>query len=392
MNVELQNVGVKPIVKVSGRIDTTCATEFGDRLMEAAAEAGDGELTIDLGGVSYISSSGLRSLLRLRKLHGEGVRLVEASPQVYDVLEMTGFTSMFRVRKQLREMSLDGCTELGRGVTGRAYRVDDETILKLFGPDYSVDDVEMERRLARAALLSGLPTAISYETVRCDGCYGTLFELVRAKTVSQMISDEPAKARELGSRMGALLKSIHSTEPASTDIPSAKVQWTERLARATDYLSADEISSLKEAVSQVPETRGMIHGDFHPKNVMDQEGEWLLIDMSDVAYGHPVFDWAQTHFLGVMIEEQMPGEAQHVIGVTGKPLRQTWEGLTEAYFGEPASESRLTVMRAFSLLHLITMPTFNWGSRKLIMPLMDRLRGNIPFICETAAQFDALWK
>jgi len=392
MNVELCTIGGKTVVKAGGRIDSACASEFADRLAEAAQAVGEGELTIDLGSVSYISSSGLRALLKLRKTRGEEIRLVEVVPQVYDVLEMTGFTSMFRVRKQLRELSLEGCQELGHGVTGRVFRVDDETVLKLFGPDYSVDDVEKERTLARAALLSGLPTAISYETVRSGNCYGTLFELVKASNVSQLVSDAPEKARQMGERMGLLLKEIHATEPATKDIPAAKTLYDTHLSLATEYLTADEVETLKWAVGQVPDVRRMVHGDFHPKNVMDQQGEWLLIDMSDVCYGHPVFDWAQTYLVCVLMDETEAGSAQDVIGLTGEPLRQLWEGLVEAYYGEPLSAGRAQVMRAYCLLHIITMPTYHWGSRQIFLPIMDRLRRHIPFIKETAARFDELWQ
>ena len=39
----------------------------------------------------------------------------------------------------------------------------------------------------------------------------------------------------------------------------------------------------------------MLHGDYHIKNVMMQDGEVLLIDMDTLCQGHPVFELASMY-------------------------------------------------------------------------------------------------
>jgi anti-anti-sigma factor len=59
--VEEQTDGVT-IVEAYGRLDSTTAKEFGDRLM-ALVEAGRPSLVVDLKNIAYISSAGFRALL-----------------------------------------------------------------------------------------------------------------------------------------------------------------------------------------------------------------------------------------------------------------------------------------------------------------------------------------
>ena len=72
-----------------GRIDASRAEEFGRELK--ALSAGGESIQIDMSGLGYISSAGLRVLLKLRREQGE-LRVFDVSPEVYEILEMTGFT------------------------------------------------------------------------------------------------------------------------------------------------------------------------------------------------------------------------------------------------------------------------------------------------------------
>ena len=85
-----------------------------------------GALVLDADTLDYISSAGLRVLMRLLKAEGS-LAVRNASPEVYDVFEMTGLAQMMDVRRRLREVSLEGLEYLARGGNGEVWRVDDET-------------------------------------------------------------------------------------------------------------------------------------------------------------------------------------------------------------------------------------------------------------------------
>ena len=78
----------------SGRIDTYSAPGFTEAMKEALDGAED--LTLDLNGLEYISSSGLRVvMLAVKTMVRQGnMRIVNVCPEIYDIFETTGFTAM----------------------------------------------------------------------------------------------------------------------------------------------------------------------------------------------------------------------------------------------------------------------------------------------------------
>ena len=86
-----------------------------------------------------------------------------------------------------------------------------------------------------------------------------------------------------------LLKLIHSTviKPGTMpDMKAVALDWVDFLK---EYLPEDKWNKLHKLVEDVPEDMHMMHGDYHVKNVMLQNGEVLLIDMDTLCHGHPVF-------------------------------------------------------------------------------------------------------
>ncbi|MFC1959973.1 STAS domain-containing protein [Chloroflexota bacterium] len=87
------------LFEVNGRIDSTNATELGEAL-NAAIDAGRTHLVVDLSGVDYMSSAGLRELVTALKKVKKGtgdLRLAEPSERVAEVLELAGLDTIFSV-------------------------------------------------------------------------------------------------------------------------------------------------------------------------------------------------------------------------------------------------------------------------------------------------------
>ena len=81
-----------------GYLDTQTAPEAEKSLM-AKLDGGTHHLVVNLGPTAYVSSSGLRVLLRAAKLmesRGSRFALSEANPQVLEVLEVSGFLTIMR--------------------------------------------------------------------------------------------------------------------------------------------------------------------------------------------------------------------------------------------------------------------------------------------------------
>ena len=95
--IEKQNEMVTAFLK--GRLDTLAAQEVAGQ-MESLAEAASGTVVLDCTEMSYISSSGLRLFLTLRKAAAEkgGKIIVRGiSNDIRSVFMMTGFLNLFEI-------------------------------------------------------------------------------------------------------------------------------------------------------------------------------------------------------------------------------------------------------------------------------------------------------
>ena len=116
-------------IAIEGRIDASNAAEAEEKVFAIKNENEDKHTVLDADKLEYISSAGLRVVLRLRKEEPK-LAIINVAPEVYDVFDMTGFTEMVTVEKAYPRMSVEGCEFIAKGANGAVYRYNDETILK----------------------------------------------------------------------------------------------------------------------------------------------------------------------------------------------------------------------------------------------------------------------
>jgi anti-sigma B factor antagonist len=99
MEIDQTCIDNTPVVSVSGRIDATTSKDL-ETTLSGLIDQDNSEIVIDLQGVTYISSIGLRVLLAAQKkvrAKNGGIMLVSLQPFVREVFEMTGFTRLFSI-------------------------------------------------------------------------------------------------------------------------------------------------------------------------------------------------------------------------------------------------------------------------------------------------------
>ena len=90
--------GVK-VIEVTGRMDGDSSPEVG-RALDAIIDAGHSKLVLDLGSVDYISSPGLREVVRVYKRAqqvGGDLRIANPSDRVMTVFELAGLDTMIHI-------------------------------------------------------------------------------------------------------------------------------------------------------------------------------------------------------------------------------------------------------------------------------------------------------
>jgi anti-sigma B factor antagonist len=94
MTIEIKKTGTDAVIELSGRLDTTTAPALDKTITEEIPE--NANLSLDLRGLEYISSAGLRVLLSAQKrMQKRGsMKLSNVCEEVMDVFEMTGFADI----------------------------------------------------------------------------------------------------------------------------------------------------------------------------------------------------------------------------------------------------------------------------------------------------------
>ena len=324
-------------IALEGRIDASNAAKAEEMIFDIKKEQEGKHTVMDAEGLEYISSAGLRVILRLRKEEPK-LAIINVAPEVYEVFDMTGFTDMVTIEKAYQRMSVEGCEFIAKGANGAVYRYDDETILKTYFAKDALPEIKQERENARKAFVLGINTAIPYGIVRVDEGYGTVTELLNAESVTKLIRNNPEDLHQAAKYYIDMLKSIHAIQVEDGEVPDMKetaLAWAEFVA---PHLPADQGQKLRALIEAVPKQNTLMHGDYHTNNIMVQNGEPLLIDMDTLCMGHPVFELGSMFnaFLGYSeLDHQV---TVNFFGYTHETAEKFWDMALKMYLGTQEEE------------------------------------------------------
>lgn len=329
MTIQFFNNEGEATLMLCGRLDTAVSSQVSADINQLLATAGTIQhLTVDAGQLEYISSSGLRILLMLAKRFKD-FRIKDVNPEVYDVLSMTGFTKMMTVERALRQLSIEGCEMIGVGGVGTVYRLDDDTIIKVFREGTTMDEVRKEITMSKEAFVMGMPTAISFDVVRVGDQYGLVYELLHAHTLSACLKQAPERMDELARKYADLFRQMHQIQvPADSSVPDALAHERSQVLHIRRYFPQESIDLLLQILDAVPSGRSLLHLDLQAKNVMLQGEELMLIDMGEMGYGHPVLDLAHAYSALVLFV----GDYEKTIGIPRELGNELWNCAINYYF------------------------------------------------------------
>ncbi|MBI2791286.1 MAG: STAS domain-containing protein [Gammaproteobacteria bacterium] len=103
MEIKVDKIDSNVVVSLSGRIDSTAAVEFEEKLIEII-DTGCHTMVVDFLRVQFISSAGLRVLLLAAKKvkpYGGKILLCDMSKDVREVFDISGFSSIFDIHENV---------------------------------------------------------------------------------------------------------------------------------------------------------------------------------------------------------------------------------------------------------------------------------------------------
>ena len=108
MNVTTRRFANAVVLRVEGRLDQDTCVDFTTDLMKVvdSAAADGGAVVLDLSGLEYVSSAGLRCFMlasRQAKAHQARIAVAALQPMVSEIFEISHFNLVFQVFPTVRE-------------------------------------------------------------------------------------------------------------------------------------------------------------------------------------------------------------------------------------------------------------------------------------------------
>ena len=327
---------------LSGRIDSNNAGEVEKKISEELSGFSGEPPVIDAEGLEYISSAGLRVLLKFCKMFSTKLNIINVSNNVYDIFEVTGFNELLKVRKKFREISVDGLPVIGGGISSIVYRIDPDTIVKVFNNAhrvYTLSMIEDDQRISREVFLHDIPTAIPFDVVKVGNFYGIVYEMIDADTMSGVLRKNPERLNELSVKAAHLLKKLHTTEFDEGTFADARF-YPHKMAEAVykrELISSEDKKAIDELIDRIPYRNTFIHSDFHPNNLLVRGDELILIDVGEAGQGNPIIDLfiSYGHFVYLSGLSSRNGDHFHerILGLSAEMLHASWDIILPEYFG-----------------------------------------------------------
>lgn len=325
------------------RLDANNTEEYREKFENEIEHLPEGTRVVcDLKDTEYISSRGLRLILMLRKKLKD-MAIINVADSIYGIFEETGMTRIISIERRLQMIDPIQSAPLARGSNGEVYVIENDIIVKMFTEKTTRETIYEEWRNAKTAFMLGVPSVICYAMVTDGERLGIMFERMKATSLATVIYSDYEHFDDYARRFSGLFKEMHGIRDELHELHSVKDAFVGLLEEA-DYLSEEEKKQMTAFLDAVPERDHVIHGDFHPNNIGENMGELILLDLAEIGYGHPLFDFMASYYdlilSGETTGKEHPEITKQFFGLTVEELRKLWDILVENYFPGITAEKK----------------------------------------------------
>lgn len=184
--------------------------------------------------------------------------------------------------------------KIAEGHSAEIYLTEEGEILKLFPRGFPKDYVEFEYRNAKALDAMALPVPQAKRIVMVDESPFESLDVcmmpyyIRRGILYEYIEGETMHKNDLAMFCALQRDFLSKKAPELMDY--------REFLRTLVQEKADP--SLLEKIDALPDGDALLHGDFHPKNIIiKKDGDPVVIDFMNVCRGDALFDIARTYFL-----------------------------------------------------------------------------------------------
>lgn len=193
---------------------------------------------------------------------------------------------------------------IGAGKVAEVFEYDDGRVVKLYRAGEPKMSAFREAAVLAVAEAGAIAAPRAQGVVEVDGRWGVVMDRVAGRPFAEPMLAEPEAAGRYLAELARLQASLHAAPGAGL------TSLTARLAARLDCAPGVEQpvrQRLRERLAGLPDGDRLLHGDFHPYNVMGQPRSATVVDWLDATAGPPAADacrsWVLMHAASPAIAE-----------------------------------------------------------------------------------------
>jgi aminoglycoside phosphotransferase (APT) family kinase protein len=186
---------------------------------------------------------------------------------------------------------------LDTGAQAAIYEWGPGRVLRLLPREASLAQLEREATVMRAAHEAGVPVPAVHEVFEIDGYPAMVMERIDGGPMLTPMLERPWRLLPLLRRFGEIQAQLHEVALPESDRPAGLLSLHEAAKRWEGNLDGPdaELEALaRHELAQLPRGDRLLHGDYHPLNLLMRGGDPVVIDWPGAAVGPPEADIART--------------------------------------------------------------------------------------------------
>jgi aminoglycoside phosphotransferase (APT) family kinase protein len=196
---------------------------------------------------------------------------------------------------------------LARGGQADIYEIDGSRILRVLrksGPD-EVQMLMNERTIMAALREHGVGVPEVFEVTEADGLPALAIERITGSSMMDRVLGNPlVMSHEVRELAKLHCEVLGNAAPGGLDDIKKRVNG---LIDCSQYIDEDDRAFVRMLLAELPDGKALLHGDFHPGNILTGAGKYYIIDWSNVTTGYYLSDIAHTYLL-LGDKPRLPGE------------------------------------------------------------------------------------
>ena len=223
---------------------------------------------------------------------------------------------MSEEKASMEKYDLKSLKMIAQGGEAEIYDIGEEKILRVMRKQ-NVKQFEHEKKLFKTLLDNNISVPYVYEYLEIDGRSAEIMQKINGDTMLSLFKKQPLKSPSEIKRMARMhIQILDINHACGLNSIEDIINY---FISKPPLIEKKLIDFVLKIFEELPHDKHLCHGDFHPGNIMLQDGKYYIIDWSGAYLSNFVSDIAHTYLLMKHIPE-IPGmsKMQHsIISLTG---------------------------------------------------------------------------